>query len=345
MKSSKTTENKDMRAFQLTTGDHWKLSLIDAPTPRPAADEVLIRLHAAGLNYLDLMVARGLLGDTTPPFVPGTDGAGEIVDMGERVRGWAIGDRVISGSIVDWTAGLPTEANGRRIRGVTMPGSLADYAVVPAGALVRIPDGMPYTQAVTLPIAATTAWNAIVKSRTGPGSTVALLGTGGVSLFALQYAKAAGARVIVSSSSDEKLERARLLGADVLVNYRTRPEWDEAVLEATDGKGADLVVETVGGGTFARSINAAKIGGTVYVVGFIGGMEVTMPVLPVMVKTLNILGSQTGSTSDLASAVHALNQARIEPVIDRVFAFEAADEAYAYLASGAHFGKVVIGFD
>lgn len=313
------------------------------PAPRPAADEVLIRLHAAGLNYLDLMVARGRLGDPSAPFVPGTDGAGEIAEIGERVRGWAIGDRVISGSMVDWPAGLPTEANTRRIRGVTMPGSLADYAVVPASALVRIPDGMPYTRAVTLPIAATTAWNAIVKGRIGPASTVALLGTGGVSLFALQFAKAAGARVVVSSSSDDKLERAKRLGADVLINYRARPAWDEALLEATGRRGADLVVETVGGGTFARSINAAAIGGTIYVVGFIGGMEVTMPVLPVMVKTLNILGSQTGSTSDLAGAVRAIGQAGIEPVVDRVFPFEAAADAYAYLASGAHFGKVVVG--
>lgn len=331
-----------MRAFQLIPGDTWQLHPGEMPAPRPAADEVLIRLHAAGLNYLDLMVARGRLGDPSAPFVPGTDGAGEIAEIGERVRGWAIGDRVISGSMVDWPAGLPTEANTRRIRGVTMPGSLADYAVVPASALVRIPDGMPYTRAVTLPIAATTAWNAIVKGRIGPASTVALLGTGGVSLFALQFAKAAGARVVVSSSSDDKLERAKRLGADVLINYRARPAWDEALLEATGGRGADLVVETVGGGTFARSINAAAIGGTVYVVGFIGGMEVTMPVLPVMVKTLNILGSQTGSTSDLAGAVRAIGQAGIEPVVDRVFPFEAAADAYAYLASGAHFGKVVV---
>lgn len=334
-----------MRAYHLTTGEAWQLRLADMPDPQPAADEVLIRLHAAGLNYLDLMVARGRLGDTTSPFVPGTDGAGEIAATGERVSGWVPGERVISGLIVDWSAGLPTEANGRRLRGVTMPGSLADYAVVPASALVRIPESLSYTQAVTLPIAATTAWNAIVKSRTGPASTVALLGTGGVSLFALQYAKAAGARVILASSSDEKLERARQLGADVLINYRTQPAWDEAVLAATGGRGADLVVETVGGGTFARSVNAAAIGGTVYVVGFVGGMEASLPLLPVMVKTLNILGSQTGSTSDLEAAMRALQQARIEPVIDRVFAFDEADDAYRYLASAAHVGKVVIDFD
>lgn len=330
------------RAFQLLSGPTWSLLPSKAATPRPAAGEVLIRLHAAGLNYLDLMVARGLLGHTTPPFVPGTDGAGEIVGIGEHVRGWAVGDRVICGAFVDWSTGLLTASNGRRIRGVTMPGSLADYAVLPASALVRIPDGMTYTQAATLPIAATTAWNAMVKGHIRPASTVALLGTGGVSLFALQLAKAAGARVILSSSSDEKLERAQQLGADVLINYRSRPAWDEAVLEATDGEGVDLVVETVGGGTFARSINAAKIGGTVYVVGFIGGMEVTMPVLSVMEKTLNILGSQTGSTSDLAGAAQAIHQTRIEPVIDRIFPFEAAADAYAYLASGTHFGKVVI---
>ncbi|AME27393.1 alcohol dehydrogenase (plasmid) [Burkholderia sp. PAMC 26561] len=334
-----------MRAYTLETGKNYKLAQRDMGVPSPQADEVLIRVHAAGLNYLDLMVAWGRLGAVDAAFVPGTDGAGEIVAVGERVRGWREGDRVIAGSIVDWAAGPLTREAGKRLRGVSMPGSLAAFAVVPATALVRIPDALPYVQAATLPIAATTAWNAIVAGNVRPGSTVALLGTGGVSLFALQFAKAAGARVFISSSSDQKLAQARTLGADETINYRTTPAWDEVLLAATDGRGADLVVETVGGDSFKRSVNASAIGGTLYSVGFVGGMDASFPLLDVMAKTLRIIGSQTGSTANLADAVRALAQSAIEPVIDRVFPFSNAQDAYAYLEKGGHFGKVVIDVD
>ncbi|WP_250527160.1 NAD(P)-dependent alcohol dehydrogenase [Caballeronia sp. GAWG2-1] len=332
-----------MKAYRLKAGKPYELTLTDyALEPVPESDEVLIRIRAAGLNYLDLMVANARFGNVDASFVPGADGAGEIVEVGSRVKGWKAGDCVIAGMIVDWAAGPLTVANGERLRGVTMPGSLAEYAVVPATALVAIPAAMPFVQAASLPVAATTAWNAIVAGNVRPGSTVALLGTGGVSLFALPLAKAAGARVIIASSSDEKLARARKLGADVTINYRTTPAWDVALLEATEGRGADLVVETVGVATFERSVNAAAIGGTIFVVGLIGGEETKMPLLKVMVKTLRIVGNQTGSTANLADAVKAIAQSRIEPVIDRVFPFDAAQDAYAYLESGGHFGKVVI---
>jgi len=212
-----------MRAFNLSAGMPYSLDLVDAPRPVPQPGEVLVRLQAAGLNYLDLVVATGRFANPPPSFVPGTDGAGEIVDLGEQVSSWAIGDKVILGYIVDWANGPLRPGVAERLRGVTMPGSLAECAVVPATSLVRMPSALSYAEAATLPIAATTAWNAIVAGNIRPGSTVALLGTGGVSLFALQFAKAAGARVVISSSSDEKLARARALGADVTINYRTTP--------------------------------------------------------------------------------------------------------------------------
>ncbi|QGZ65191.1 zinc-dependent alcohol dehydrogenase family protein [Paraburkholderia acidisoli] len=331
-----------MQAFQLTAGETYRLQRSDLPTPAPRAGEVLVKLHAASLNYLDLMVARGRFGEIAPGFIPGTDGAGEIAALGECVEGWAVGERVIVGTFADWAAGPYTHEAGKRIRGVSMPGSLAQYAVVPVTALVRLPASLSYREAASLPIAATTAWNGLVAGAVRPGSTVALLGTGGVSLFALQLAKAAGARVLIASSSDAKLERARALGADDLVNYRTTPAWDEAMLAATGGRGADLVLETVGPATFQRSINVAAIGGTIFTLGFVSGMDVTFPVLAIMLKTLKIVGSQTGSTANLAEVTRAIAQSRIEPVIDRVFAFEETPQAYAYLQEAHHFGKVVV---
>jgi NADPH:quinone reductase-like Zn-dependent oxidoreductase len=331
-----------LRAYRVKSGEHFTLEAQDAPRPTPGAGEVLIRNRATSLNYLDLMVARGRFGDTSGAFVPGTDGAGEIVEVGDCVRHWATGDRVAVGSFVEWSAGELTSERVARSRGVNFPGSLAEYSVVPVTSLARLHESMSFEQAATLPIAATTAWNALRRANIRTGSTVMLLGTGGVSLFALQLAKAMGARTAIISSSDEKLERARQLGADVTINYRTTPHWDEAVLKATEGYGADLVVETIGPQTFARSINVAAMAGTIYVVGFVSGMEITAPILPISLKSLRILGSLTGTTDDLSRTVKAVEVAGIAPVIDRVFPFESTSDAYAYLASGSHFGKVVI---
>ncbi|WP_144157369.1 zinc-dependent alcohol dehydrogenase family protein [Paraburkholderia sp. BCC1885] len=332
-----------MRAFQLPSLSIDSLHRTDVPTPRPAADEVLIRLRAASLNYLDLMVASGRLGRAdAPSFIPGTDGAGEIIELGGAVKGWSTGDRVVPGLMVDWASGPITRAASERLRGVTMPGSLADYAVVPATALVRIPDQLQFVEAASLPVAATTAWNAIVTGNVRPGSIVVLLGTGGVSVFALQFAKAAGARVIITSSSDEKLDRARKLGADVTINYLSTPEWDDVVLAETAGAGADLIVETVGAATFPRSLKAAAIAGTIFVVGFVSGMDLTIPVLPINLKTLRIIGNNTGSTANLADAVRAITESGIKPVIDQVFSFNDARGAYRLLDGATHFGKIAI---
>jgi NADPH:quinone reductase-like Zn-dependent oxidoreductase len=332
-----------MKAIQLNGPSLEQLSMAELPTPTPAGGEVLIRQHAVSLNYLDIAFATGQFGAAQFPRIPGADSAGEIVALGENVAAeWQIGDRVVVGSMLRWQAGMLTAAAHEQLRGITVDGGLAEYAAVPAAALVRVPAHLDWKEAATMPVAATTAWNAIVRGKVRPGTTVLLLGTGGVSLYALQFAKAAGARVIITSSSDAKLARARALGADDLINYTTTPAWDEQVLAITDGKGADLVVESVGAATFARSLNAAAYGGTVFVIGFVGGAELTIPVLPIMMKTLNIIGNNTGTTADLRAAADAIAHLRLKPMIDRVFAFTYIEDAYRYVESASHFGKVVI---
>lgn len=330
-----------MQAFQLTGPAIDALTATKLPRPEPGNGEVLIRQRAASLNYLDLAVATGQFGGAYP-LIPVADGAGEIVATGAGVDGWKVGDRVVVGTMLRWQSGPLFAAAHQHLRGVTSDGALAEFALAPAAALVRIPAHLTWEEAATLPIAATTAWNAIVKARIQPGATVLLLGTGGVSLFALQFAKAAGARVIITSSSSAKLQRARMLGADDVINYSTHPAWDEEVLRLTDGAGADLVIESVGGATFARSLNAAAYNATIFVIGFVGGSQLDIPVLPIMLKTLSIIGNNTGSTDDLRAAAKAIAAANIKPVIDRVFDFAEAPAAYRYLQSGEHVGKVVI---
>jgi 2-desacetyl-2-hydroxyethyl bacteriochlorophyllide A dehydrogenase len=331
-----------MQAIQLTAPTIDSLNICELPRPQPNYGEVVIRQHAVSLNYLDLALATGKFGAIAQPLIPGADSAGEIVELGAGVSSWQIGARVVPGMMYRWHAGALGPDHHHALRGVTTNGGLAEYAVVPAESLVRIPDFLTWQQAATLPIAATTAWNAIVRAKIQPGSTVLLLGTGGVSLFALQYAKAAGARVIILSSSNEKLARVKALGADEGINYREQPDWDRQVLKLTNNHGADLVLESVGASTFAKSINAAAYNGTIFVIGFIGGEELNVPVLPIMQKMLNIVGNNTGSTSDLRAAVRAIETSEIQPEIDRVFAFADTQEAYRYLQSAGHVGKVVI---
>lgn len=313
------------------------------PDPEPGRGEVLVRLRAAALNYIDVAVATGRFPGATFPMVPVTDGAGEIVALGTDVDGVATGDRVVPHFMPDWLDGPMRPQRIAAMRGITRPGSLSEYVVVPATSVVRLPAHLDFAQGATLPIAATTAWNAVRSASVRPGSTVVILGTGGVSLFALQFAKASGATVILVSSSDAKLERGRALGADHLVNYRETPDWDAAVLALTDGRGVDLVVETVGGPSFARSLNAAAMGGTVFTVGFVAGSETAFDLFSVIGKAVRIIGNSTGSVADLAEAVRAIEAGRIVPVVDRRFGIEETAAAYAELAAGSrHFGKLAI---
>jgi NADPH:quinone reductase-like Zn-dependent oxidoreductase len=313
------------------------------PTPQAGPREVLIRLRAASLNFLDIAVATGLYPGPAFPLVPVADGAGEIAALGEGVDDWAVGDRVIPHFMPNWQDGTMTPTSFAAKRGVTRPGSLAEYVAVPTSSLVAIPDHLSFTEAATLPVAATTAWRAVRSAGLGPHSTALLLGTGGVSIFALQFAKAHGARVIATSSSDEKLERARELGADLTINYRNTPEWDAEALRLTDGHGADLVLETGGTETFARSVNAAAMAGTVFVIGFLTGTGPTFNVLPVMEKELNIKGNNTGPVAALRAATAAIAAHRLKPIVDATFEMSDAAEAYAYLAHGGrHFGKIAL---
>jgi NADPH:quinone reductase-like Zn-dependent oxidoreductase len=333
-----------MKAIELTAARLDAFRATTVSTPQPQRGEVLIRLRAASLNFVDVAVASGNYPGPSFPLIPVADGAGEIVAVGEGVSRLAVNDRVIAHAKPRWIGGRPRPYETTEMRGVTLPGSLAEYVALPANAVVPMPAHLSFEAAATLPIAGTTAWNAIRAADIGPGSVVVLLGTGGVSIFTLQLAKAAGATVVITSSSDEKLERARALGADHLINYRTTPDWDAKVIELTNGLGADLIVETGGSATFARAITAAAPGGTVFVIGFVTGTEATADLLPIIVKALRVLGNNTGSVSDLRDIARAIAAARIEPVVDKVFSQDQAAEAYTHMAAGGlHFGKLAFG--
>jgi NADPH:quinone reductase-like Zn-dependent oxidoreductase len=332
-----------MYAIQLVEHALNAFRRASSPDPQPGPGDVLIRLRAAALNYIDVAVATGRFPGAALPMVPVTDGAGEVVALGTDVKDVAIGDRVIPHFMPDWLDGPMRPERIAAMRGITLPGSLSEYVVVPARSVVRLPDHLDFAQSATLPIAATTAWNGVRSASVRPGSTVVILGTGGVSLFALQFAKASGATVILVSSSDAKLERGRGLGADHLVNYRTTPDWDRAVLDITGGRGVDLVVETVGGPSFARSLNAVAMGGTVFTVGFLAGTETAFDLFAVIGKAVRIVGNSTGSVADLSEAVRAIAANRIVPVVDQRFGIGETAAAYAELAAGSrHFGKLVL---
>ncbi|NDP48389.1 MAG: NAD(P)-dependent alcohol dehydrogenase [Sulfuriferula multivorans] len=332
-----------MKTIELTAPSLTAFRKTDLPDPKAGRDEVLVRLRAATLNFLDVAIALGNFPGVVFPIIPVADGAGEVVALGEGVSGLCVGDRVIPHFMPAWQGGAITPRHVAAMRGVTLPGSLAEYVAVPATSLVALPAHLDFAQGAALPIAGTTAWNAVRSAQVRPGSVVVLLGTGGVSIFALQFAKASGATVILASSSDEKLERARQLGADYLINYRATPAWDEEVLKLTEGRGADLVVETVGGATIVRSLKAAAVGGTVFTVGFVSGTVASIDLLPIIVKALRIVGNNTGSVADLAEAARAISSHRIVPVIDRVFGIDDTRAAYTELSTGGrHFGKLAI---
>lgn len=338
-----------MYAIQLVEPSLSSFRRTSLPDPQPGPGEVLIRLRAAALNYIDVAVATGRFPGAALPMVPVADGAGEVVALGADVAGVAnvanvtVGERVIPHFMPDWLDGPMRPERIAAMRGITRPGSLSEYVAVPASSVVRLPDHLDFAQGAALPIAATTAWNGVRSASVRPGSTVVILGTGGVSLFALQFARASGATVILVSSSEEKLERGRGLGADHLVNYKATPDWDKRVLEITGGRGADLVVETIGGTSFARSLNAVAMGGTVFTVGFIAGSQTSFDLFAVIGKAVRIVGNSTGSVADLAEAVRAIAANGIVPVVDRRFGIGETAEAYAELAAGSrHFGKLAI---
>jgi NADPH:quinone reductase-like Zn-dependent oxidoreductase len=322
----------------------WQLT--DRPTPKPGPGQVLVRVHAASLNYRDLMAARNLYGAPHPDVIALSDGAGEIVELGSEVRRWKVGDRVAAAYYPTWHAGSIQPEHDRESLGVhANDGVLAEYAVLSASGIVRIPSYLSYEAAATLPCAALTAWNALFEAprRVLPGGTVLVQGTGGVSLFAAQLARAEGLRVIATSSSAAKLERLKAaLGVSDVINYRETPAWHEPVLELTGGEGVDQVIDVGGAPTLAESFEATRWGGRVSVIGLLGGLGVTIDPLPVLFRALRLEGVRVGSTSMFEAMNRALEALRIEPIIDEVFPIERAAEALAKLDSGQHFGKIVV---
>ncbi len=322
------------------------LVLHECDLPSPGPGEVAVRLRAASLNYRDLLMRSGRSASGgSDPVVPLSDGAGEIVAVGEDVVDWKRGDRVAPTFFRDWIDGGFDMAYHAAARGGSCDGVLAETLVAPAHSLVPIPEHLTFAEAATLPCAALTAWHALMErgKPVGPGDTVLCLGTGGVSVFALQIAKAAGARTLVTSRSDEKLARARSLGADETVNYRETPEWDQEVRRLTEKRGVDRVVEVGGPGTLGRSMNAVAAGGIVSLIGVLTGFDPPAASLfPLVTKNAELHGIYVGSREMFLRMNAFLETHRIRPEIDRTFAFEEAPAAYAHLESGAHFGKVVV---
>jgi NADPH:quinone reductase-like Zn-dependent oxidoreductase len=321
---------------------------VEVETPRPGPGQVLVEMKAWSLNYRDLAMPRGGYPGNdkvtrSPPLVPLSDGAGEVIGVGAGVTRFALGDRVVTCFFQRWEDGELTAEGHASSLGGALDGVLSEQVVLPEQGLVAAPPSLSFEQAATLPCAALTAWAALAYAPTTPGQNVLLLGTGGVSIFALQLAKLMGARVIITSSSAQKLEQARRLGADETINYVETPDWDARALALTSGVGVDHVLEVGGLGTLERSIRATRISGTISLIGVLAGMPEHNPSpMDVMFKRQVLRGIYVGSRRMLEDLCRAVEVNRLSPVIDRAFAFGDVQEAYRYLKAGRHFGKVVL---
>lgn len=335
-----------MKKYQLLKGstDMSSLKLIECDQPKPVAGQVLIRMHATSLNYRDHAVVSGKYfgGVLQRDTVPLSDGAGEVIEVGPDVSRFKAGDRVVGNFFQGWIDGVPNPATINAL-GSPADGMLAEYVVLGQEGLVAVPEHLSYEEAATLPCAAVTAWNALMVSGSlRAGHSVLALGTGGVSIFALQFAKMSGARTIITSSDDAKLERAKALGADTTINYKTIPDWDQEVLKLTNGKGVDHVVEVGGAGTLARSFGSVGFRGQISLIGVLSGREGDTNPHPLMLKNACLMGIFVGSRTMFEQMNEAISINEMHPVVDKVFPFEEAADAFAYQLAAKHFGKVVI---
>ena len=320
------------------------LQVAERPQPQPGPQEVLLKVRAASLNYRDLLVVKGLYNPKMPlPRVPVSDAAGEVVGVGPGVTRVKTGQRVAGIFMQKWLCGELTEAKARSALGGDIDGLLAEYAVLHEDGVVTVPDHLSDEEAATLPCAAVTAWHGLVaEGQVRAGDSVLAQGTGGVSLFALQFARLSGARVIITSSRDDKLKRALGMGAADGVNYKTTPEWGERVRELTAGRGVDHVVEVGGAGTLGQSLRAVRMGGRISLIGVLSGATGQVNPLPVLMKNVRVQGIFVGSREMFEAMNRAIALHRMRPVVDRVFPFAGAPAAFRYLESQAHFGKIVI---
>ena len=334
-----------MRAYELRREGLENLLEVERPRPKLGAGEVLVRMRATSINYRDWLIANGRYGrgPLKLPLVPFSDGAGEVVEVGADVTRWSPGARVAASFFRDWIDGPPDDQKRAAALGGTTDGVLAEYVALRADALVEVPPGLSFEEAATLPCAGVTAWVSLVGTGAlAAGETVLALGTGGVSIFVLQLAKALGARVIVTSKSDEKLAHAERLGADHTINYQHVPTWDQRARELTGGRGVDHVVEVGGAETLPRSVRALRDGGHLALVGLLTGARGNPAAAAAEGRGLRIDSIFVGSTANLRSLVETVARTGLRPVIDRSFEFGEARAAYEHLARGDHFGKIVV---
>ena len=318
------------------------LSLTMRELPQPSGDQVLVRVRASSVNYRDLMtvldpVPRGII----YPRIPNSDGAGDVIAIGDAVTRFKVGEKVCGTFFQTWVEGAITANDMANALGGTAEGMLAEYRILNQNGLVPMPDGLSFEEAATLPCAALTAWNSIFETgKVSKDSTVLLLGTGGVSIMALQFCQMVGARVIITSSSEEKLNRAKKLGAWGLINYSENLEWESTVLELTSGEGVDHTVEVGGAGTLEKSIAATKVGGSIGLIGVLTGGQINPTAL--MRKSIKLQGIYVGSRVMFDNMNQAIVDHSMRPIIDQVFDFESAKDAFITMQKAKHFGKLVI---
>ena len=333
-----------MRVWQISSFGVDSLEFVERPTPSPDAGEVLVKVRAISFNYRDLLVVKGLYNPKLKlPRIPASDGAGEIVAVGDNVTLWKPGDRVAGIFMQNWIDGPPTAAKLRGALGGDIDGMLAEYVVLNEAGVVAIPEHLSFQEAATLPCAAVTAWNALSVGNVKPGSTVLIQGTGGVSIFTLQLARLRGARVLGISGSDDKLQRAFALGLDAGLNYRENPEWDRWAMEETGGVGVDLIVEVAGLATLPVSLRALRVGGAIAQVGVLSGTQDAspIPIGTILHKQVQLQGIYVGSRKDFVDLNKAITLTQLRPVGEN-FHWSQAREALARMEEASHFGKLVL---
>lgn len=333
-----------MKAYEIRGGFGLEaLHPVERPDPQPGRGEAVLQVRAAALNYRDLLVIKGAYNPKMNlPRIPLSDAVGEVVAVGADVSRVKVGQRVAAAFMPGWVEGELNDSKARTALGGAVDGLLCQLACLPAEALVPVPAHLSDEEAATLPCAAVTAWNGLVVSGgVQPGDTVLVMGTGGVSLFALQFARLAGARVIATSSSDEKRTRVKQLGADETINYRSVAEWGDQVRQLTAGRGVDHVIEVGGAGTLAQSLRAVRTSGHIALIGVLSGYGQVNP-LPILMKAVRVTGIYVGSRVMFEAMNRAIELHHLQPIVDRVFPFAEAVQAFRYLESGSHFGKVVI---
>ncbi|MCS6857432.1 MAG: NAD(P)-dependent alcohol dehydrogenase [Sandaracinaceae bacterium] len=333
-----------MRAWQFDAFSIDRLGLVEVEDRPLASREIRVRVRAVSLNYRDLLIIQGAYDPKLPlPLIPCSDAAGEVVEVGREVQKWKVGDRVITAFSQKWVAGAPSYAKVRATLGGPLPGVLSEYAVVDEEGAWPCPSHLSFEEGATLPCAALTAWHALVdRGALKAGERVLIQGSGGVSIFALQIARLFGAEVYAITRTESKIDRFRAMGVKEVIHSVAEPEWGRTIRKITGNIGVEHVVEVGGAKTLAQSLQAVAFGGTIHVIGVLSGVVEPLNILPILMKEVRLSGVLVGPRESAEAMGRAFEVARIHPVIDRVYPFEQAKDAFLHLQSGSHFGKVVV---